>query len=76
MNRHKYKEAIMENKCWFVWKHGGCAFNGHHATLESAVKEASRLARLYPDNRFIILESVKCVYVQAPPVIVEDIKIE
>lgn len=46
----------MVNVFWMVLGSGQPTF--HHATLESAKREAERLARLHPGSTFTVLQSV------------------
>lgn len=46
------------NKFWMVWKIHGTLPTVQHQTAKSAKHEASRLAELHPDERFVVLESV------------------
>jgi hypothetical protein len=51
-NQHNYAPF------WFVWNPNGPSPSYRHQLLESAVKEAERLARLNPGTTFVVLESV------------------
>lgn len=46
-----------ELKFWLVWNEKGNHVAYKHWTESDAEKEAERLARSYPGNRFVVLES-------------------
>lgn len=46
---------------WFVWNPDGRSPVFRHPSCDSALSEAKRLARAFPGQTFIILESVKAV---------------
>lgn len=46
------------NKFWMVWTMHGASPTVQHQTAKSAKDDASRLAEMHPDERFVVLESV------------------
>lgn len=54
------------DKFWFVWNENGKAPTYKHDTLDSAKKEAERLALLHHTQKFIVLESVEYCYINNP----------
>lgn len=70
MTDHRPRENLdrrdnME-KFWMVWKEKGSLPTVLHSTLEYAEKEAERLARLNPGEKFIVIESVKFCTIDNP----------
>ena len=55
-------------KFWMVWREGGQGPTMKHGTLKSAMEEAERLARQFPEKNFVVLESLKFCYVTTPVV--------
>lgn len=49
---------MSDSAFWLVWNVNGAAPTYRHATGDSAVKEAERLARLNPGETFAVLQSV------------------
>lgn len=49
---------MKEQKIYLVWNPAGRSPSYIHPSHESAKNEAKRLARLHPDNKFYVLESV------------------
>lgn len=52
---------------FFVWTKKGKAPQFHHTTRESAVREAERLAKLHPGQKFHVMASCFKVSVQGVP---------
>lgn len=48
----------MEQTFWMVWNPARNAPTCKHESLDSAEREAKRLARINPDEQFFVLESV------------------
>lgn len=48
---------------WFVWNPQGHNPQHKHPTLDSALREAERLARINPGQTFIVLQSVQALTV-------------
>ena len=53
---------------WFVWNAHGHAPTHRHPSLQDASKEAERLARLNPNERFHILEAKESCVLDPQPV--------
>ncbi len=53
-------------KFWMVWRTDSSASTVQHETLQSAEKEADRLARANIGARFVVLESIKFCTIDNP----------
>lgn len=51
---------------WFVWTKKGRAPRFAHETRESAEREAERLARLHPGQKFHLMQSVGKAFAHTP----------
>lgn len=60
--------ADPEAPFWLVWNPQGHSPTHKHATHEAACKEAERLARLNPKQRFHVLEAKECCTCDPQPV--------
>lgn len=48
----------MDKTFWLVWKLHGAVPTHQHSTFEFAKQEAERLANMFPDATFVVLESI------------------
>lgn len=48
---------MTQNKFWLVWNEAGNAPKKPHDTQEKAISEAERLASMYPQHAYIVLEA-------------------
>ena len=53
---------------WLVWNPAGRSPSHRHKSIEDAVKEAERLARQEPGQRFIVLEALRMCQVPELPI--------
>lgn len=51
--------GLVYKSFWMVWNHDGRAPTYRHASLDSAVREAERLAREHAGETFVVLEAVE-----------------
>lgn len=66
-NRNR-RRKLMADKFYMIHNTYGNAPAMRHETLESAEKEATRLASKSPGKEFFILESISKFYTELPPV--------
>lgn len=65
-------ETNPDTQFWMVWSpNSGLAPTAKHATGDSAVKEADRLAALNPGQRFYVLKALRYAHRVQPTAIVE-----
>jgi hypothetical protein len=61
-------EVSDQQTVWLVWNPGHGAPNFKHYDSASAVREAERLARLHPGEKFYVMVSVGVAVVEQPSV--------